>query len=338
MAIGAYCLVGLTLLVVSGQIGQMAYRLYLGQWTYLFLLFMPSITLLAGWCWSVIRLHEPRTSAMHAMLSPERIAHLLSGMALMMALMFFQGTFTSIKNILPLLRGGFFYDRTLADVDRWLSFGTDPWLLLSGFSKSSVLRSFIDWNYSALWFVICFGGLFYVVTSPRAAAVRVRYVSVFMVIWIVCGNIFAGFFTAVGPVFYHAVTGDTVRFAGLRQMLASGDWASTAAAFQHYLWSLHESGTAGLGSGISAFPSVHVALISLNAFFVAEISPKAGFAAFAYVAFIMMSSVFLGWHYAVDGYASILVVALLYYGLRWLMCPAPELPMGTPSGGVTLGA
>jgi hypothetical protein len=259
-------------------------------------------------------------------------------MALMMALMFFQGTFTSIKNILPLLRGGFLYDHTLADVDRWLSFGTDPWLFLSGLSRNGILRSFIDWNYSGFCFLVCFGGLFYVVTSPRAAAVRLRYVSMFMLAWVVCGNVLAGLFTSAGPAFYGEVTGDTERFAGLRHMLASGDWASTAAAFQHYLWSLQESGTAGFGSGISAFPSVHVALITLNAFFLAEISPKAGIAAFAYVAFIMMSSVFLGWHYAVDGYVSVLVVALLHHGLRWLMCPAPEATLTTPAGGVTLGA
>ena len=338
MAIGAYCLVGLTLMVVSGQGAQMAYSIYFGQWTYLFLLFMPAVTLLAAWAWAVVRKNEPRMSAMQAMLMPERVAHLLSGMALMMALMFFQGTFTSIKNILPFLRGGFLYDRTLADVDRWLSFGTDPWLFLESLSASAILRWLIDWNYGALWFLICFGILFYVVTSARAAAVRVRYVSMFMLVWIVCGNILAGFFTSAGPAFYGAVTGDTERFAGLRQMLASGDWASTAAAFQHYLWSLHESGMAGLGSGISAFPSVHVALIACNAFFIAEISPRAGAIAFAYVGLIMASSVFLGWHYAVDGYASILVVALLHYGLRWLMSPAPEVSMRTPSGGVTLGA
>ncbi len=326
LAIACYCIAGATMLLVLDRSDHMAYSLYFGQWTYLFLFFMPAVAILFDWAWTVVRFNERRSIAVRRTLSPRRLAHMLSGMVLLMGLMFFQGTFTSIKNVLPDLRGGFLYDRWLADIDMWLSFGTDPWLHLAGLIKNDVIRAAIDTNYGKVWFLLCFGGLFYVATSPRAAALRVRYVSMFMLVWVVCGNILAGLFISAGPVFYGAVTGDKDRFAGLSNILSSGEWASNTVVYQRYLWSLHESGTTGLGSGISAFPSVHVGLITLNAMFIMDVSPKAGVVAFVYVAFVMASSVFLGWHYAVDGYASLLVVVLMHYALKWLMSPARREP------------
>jgi hypothetical protein len=331
LAIGAYCLVGLAIMIVCQRSDQLAYSLYFGQWTYLFLLFMPALALLFDWAWTVVRFDEKRSMAMRRALSPRRLAHMLSGMALLMGLMLFQGTFTSIKNILPHLRGGFLYDRLLADIDRWFSFGKDPWLFFSPLAGNGVVLAIIDWNYSGAWFLLCFGALFYVVTSPRAAAIRVRYVSMFMLAWVVCGNILAGLFLSAGPVFYGAVTGDHQRFAGQSSLLAAGDWSSNAARFQHYLWSIHQSGSEAIGSGISAFPSVHVGLIAVNAFFIAEMSRKAGAVAFAYVAMVMASSVFLGWHYAIDGYASVLVVAVMHYVLKRLMWPTPRERAGISS-------
>jgi hypothetical protein len=326
LAIACYCVAGATVLIIFGRGNEMAYGLYFDQWTYLFLFFMPVMAIILDWAWIVVRFNEQRSIAILKTLSPHRLAHMLSGMALLMGLMFFQGTFTSIKNVLPDLRGGFLYDRWLADIDMWLSFGTDPWVHLAGLFKNDVVRAAIDTNYGRVWFVLCFGGLFYVATSPRAADLRVRYVSMFMLVWVVCGNILAGLFISAGPVFYGAVTGDKGRFAGLSDMISSGEWASNAVVYQRYLWSLHESGATGLGSGISAFPSVHVGLITLNALFIKDISPKAGAVAFAYVAFVMASSVFLGWHYAVDGYASLLVVVLMHYALKRLMSPAQSAP------------
>ena len=71
-------------------------------------------------------------------------------------------------------------------------------------------------------------------------------------------------------------------------------------------------------NGISAFPSVHVGLIAMNALFVAERSRMLGRVAWLYVVLIVASSVYLGWHYAIDGYVSILVVVLAHKAGRRL--------------------
>ncbi|MCP4182981.1 MAG: hypothetical protein GY761_06650, partial [Hyphomicrobiales bacterium] len=86
----------------------------------------------------------------------------------------------------------------------------------------------------------------------------------------------------------------------------------------------YRTGNSGRGVGISAFPSVHVGLITLNALFAREIFPRLAGLAFAYVGIILVSSVYLGWHYAIDGYVAIFVV----YAIYWLMKKVPFASLG----------
>ena len=113
------------------------------------------------------------------------------------------------------------------------------------------------------------------------------------------------------------------RFADQMAFLEkSGDGMHSAAHIQRYLWAFHERGTAGFGSGIAAFPSVHVSLVTLNALFLFEFSRKAGLVACAYVALVVASSVYLAWHYAIDGYAAIILTIAIYGVIRWLLSVA----------------
>src|SRR5690606_32299861 len=136
----------------------------------------------------------------------------------------FFGSFTSIKTVLPLLHGGFPFDRIQADIDSALHFGVDPWRLLQPFWGADGMRRIVEWNYNVLWFVICYGALFFVATSPRASHFRLRYIIGFLMVWIIVGNLLAGLFLSAGPAFYGLVTGDDLRFADQLDFLArSGD-------------------------------------------------------------------------------------------------------------------
>lgn len=292
---------------------MISHSLYYTQWTTMFVLLMPILAFLIDAIYLVHRFDKKRTLAFRQMYSVDRIARLLSGVALLMGLMFFQGSFTSLKNVLPVLQSGFPYDQVQADIDSWLHLGNDPWKMLHFVAGDRVLP-LIEWNYNILWFVICFGSLFYVCTSPRTRNIRARYILMFMATWVVCGNVLAGLFLSAGPAFYGAVTGDVARFAELTTILSGSESTSSSAAnFQAYLWSLHVSQQPGFGSGISAFPSIHVALTMMNAMFVYDASRRYGSVALIYVGVILASSVYLGWHYAIDGYASIILVLGLHY-------------------------
>lgn len=333
LAILAYTAAGLLLLQATGAADRTTFGVYVARWTVVFAFFFPALAILGRAAMVIHRVDRRRALAFRGVFSPQRIGALAAGVALLMALMLFQGMFTSIKNALPLWQDGFRYDAIQADIDRWLHFGVDPWQWLYAFAAHHGVRTVIEWNYNTLWFVFCFGALFFVVTSPAARAVRGRYLACFMLVWFVCGNVIAGLFLSAGPAFHGAVTGDEGRFAEQLAFLAAGiETPGSAAIYQDYLWRLHEAGMTGFGSGISAFPSVHVALVAMNAFFIADYSRRLALAAYAYLALIVASSVYLAWHYAIDGYASIVLVWVIHQVARRAAAPrAATRPAPAPA-------
>jgi hypothetical protein len=318
-AVLGYTVVGMLFLLAAGDLRGSSHAVYILPAIKGFLIFMPLVALGYDASRVVLRVDQRRRLAFSRVLTPERFASLAAGIILMAGLTVFQGTFTTIKTALPQLSGGFPYDRVQADIDAMLFFGTDPWRLFHAVGGNAVVRTLVEFNYNVMWFAACYGVLFFVATSPLADGVRTRYMAMFLFTWIVCGNILAGLFLSAGPAFYGQVTGDHLRFADQLAFLAESQWRNSAAAYQSYLWSLHDSGRLGIGGGISAFPSVHVALVMMNALFVFEVSRRWGLAAFAYVAFILFSSVYLGWHYAIDGLASIAVVTAGHFAVRRLL-------------------
>lgn len=315
--VAGYSALGIALLVATDSWDRATYSIYFLRWLTIFAFLFPALAVLIQYAQVIHRFDQRRTLALKRAFNADRTARLLAGSLLLIVLVFFQGTFTSIKNALSVWHGGFPYDRVQADIDRWLHFGTDPWRYLLVVGDHPFIRQMVEWNYNVLWFALVFGALFVVATSPRLASVRGRYILCFMLVWIVCGNVLAGLFMSAGPAFYGEVTGDTARFAEQLSFLAGGlGQANSAAEYQAYLWRLHESGQTGFGSGISAFPSVHVGLVAMNVYFLQERSRLLALAGYAYLAFIVASSVYLGWHYAIDGYASIIVVLALHVLVR----------------------
>ena len=318
--IAIYALAGILLLNMLQADGRAAYEIYIGSGLFVFGLVMPAIVLVFDLCWCILRYGRRRNLAFSRMLSPQRLAYLVSGLLLMQSMTIFFGTFTSIKNVLPLLYGGFPYDRLHADIDAALHGGVDPWRLIQVAWGTDSIRNLVEWNYHLGWATICYGALFFVATSPLARKLRTRYLFAFMLVWIIVGNLLAGLFLSAGPAFYGLVTGDSQRFAEQLQFLAQGgEISGDSASYQKYLWHTYINGTAGLATGISAFPSVHVGLVSLNAFFLYAFSRKLGVLAFVYVAFVELSSVYLAWHYAIDGYVAAAAAGLIFVTLkRWL--------------------
>jgi membrane-associated phospholipid phosphatase len=319
LLIVAYTLAGSIFLYSIGAIDRAAYSIYFGKWPtaiVMLMLFAVVIDLFLV----VRRFDSRRRLVIGKVFSAPRLAYSISGLCLLMALMVFQGTFTSVKNGLAVWHSGFPYDVTQADIDAFLHFGVDPWRWLYAIAEYDFVRNFIELNYNVFWFILNFGAMFFVATSPRVAAMRTRYLLGVMLVWIIVGNVLAGMFLSAGPAFYGAITGDTARFGEQLAFLARGAHSpNSAATYQGYLWGLQQAGKTGFASGISAFPSIHVAMATLNALFLREYSRRLGNLAFLYVAFIILSPVYLAWHYAIDGYAGAAIGALIYVVLRRLI-------------------
>jgi hypothetical protein len=337
-AVAVHTLLVIAVHAISGSATGYAHMHYVGQFAMLYLVIMPVV--LASLAAIRLLLTVPdwtgRAARVRAFLSPAVFGRWLSGLLLIVSLTVFMGSFTTFKTMMPELMGGFPHDRVQADLDRVLHFGIDPGPYLATLPWAAALRGVVEWNYSVLWFAAGFLPLFLIAMSARADAVRLRYFLMFFAVWTLVGNALALVFLSAGPAFYAEVTGDAARFAGQMDFLRAdaGDGPSVA-AFQAYLWTSYETGTAGIGTGISAFPSVHVALTMMNALFLFDASRRAGIAGLLYVAFITMSSVFLAWHYAIDGYVSIVVVTALHLAMKRLLArreaPAPVTSRSSPA-------
>ncbi|TIT23435.1 MAG: hypothetical protein E5W86_17225, partial [Mesorhizobium sp.] len=67
---------------------------------------------------------------------------------------------------MPVWQDGFPFDVAQANIDAFLHFGTDPWRWLYAVAENDSIRAAIEWNYNVFWFLLNFGALFFVATSP----------------------------------------------------------------------------------------------------------------------------------------------------------------------------
>jgi membrane-associated phospholipid phosphatase len=121
---------------------------------------------------------------------------------------------------------------------------------------------------------------------------------------------------SAGPIFFERIgLGD--RFAAL----PVSPWAQTAA---DYLWQDYLGETGKLGTGISAMPSLHIAISGWFVLVFRSQLPRLQFIALAYFGLIAFGSVYLGWHYAVDGIVGVLIVGIAWYGTQFLTLSADQ--------------
>ena len=317
--VSAYALCTCIALLATGTASAFAFLAYIPTWPIVFFLLFPFVYAMLGLLQVVHRIDRRRRLAIMRVLTPERLASIVAGLVLLAATMVFQGAFTSLKNAFPIWADGFPYDRVQADIDEWMHLGRAPWLYLHDVAGTGIMRAVIEWNYNQGWFIVCFATMFWMAVAKEARPIRTRYFVCYVTSWVLIGSVFAGLFLSAGPAFYGYSTGDFGRFGALLTFLDGGTGGRHSASnVQMYLWSLHQAGSPGLGSGISAFPSMHVSLVTLNALFLFEHSRRLGMAAFVYVAFVLASSVYLAWHYAIDGYFSIVVTVCIFLVVRSL--------------------
>jgi hypothetical protein len=92
------------------------------------------------------------------------------------------------------------------------------------------------------------------------AARRRRFILLWAAAWVVLGNLLAGAFMSAGPIFLDRLDGGTPEaFPTLFALLARPD-AAELNAISDFLWTNYSTGQFSVGSGISAFPSVHVGM------------------------------------------------------------------------------
>jgi hypothetical protein len=249
------------------------------------------------------RLRDPRTFA--------------SLMALVV-LTAFMPFFSRLKSMIPLFNE-FGWDAAFIAWDRALFFGLDAWQVLQPVLGHPPITAALAFLYHA-WILLIYLGTLYVLFYRAAEPVRRQYLVSFLLIWTVIGGAMATMFASVGPCFIGPIFGDQT-FAAQMAYLESANREVPVMTLhvQDLLLDWYRSDSRGLGSGITAMPSMHVAMAMLFWLAMRDVSPAAGRFFLIFLGLIGLGSVHLAYHYAVDGLVSVIATALLWWSANRLI-------------------
>ena len=218
------------------------------------------------------------------------------------------------KASIPLL-SPWHWDPAFMAADRWLHGGVLPQDWTARWFGPTATR-FLDRMYY-LWFRLL--ALFIVWQSFRAPSPsRIRALLSLGLAYTLLGNLGAVLLSSGGPVYYDRLVGTPSPYARHAAYLEAIRGLH-AKRIQRSIWSWLQTNQYIPFGSISAMPSMHVAVATVMALAAWERNRYLGIAAWLYVLVILVGSVHLNWHYAIDGYAAILGTCLIWRGSGWMV-------------------
>ncbi|MGH6931229.1 MAG: phosphatase PAP2 family protein [Dongiaceae bacterium] len=268
----------------------------------------------------VVRPSQPgdylRAQLRDQILSPERLCNAIPVLIMIPVAM---SSFTWFKVLIPFINP-FSWDPRLAAWDAWLHGGHQPWELLQPVLGIPIVTSTVTFLYHLWIFAMC-GVVLWQTLSTANPRTRMQYLITLVLLWIVIGNLTATILSSAGPVYFGRVTGLPDPFAPLMDYLHAADQTTGVMALevQDLLWQSYLRQGAEIGRGISAMPSMHLASSFSFVLIGFATSRRLGILFSLFCATIMIGSVHLGWHYAIDGYVAIVLTWLIWRAVGWLL-------------------
>ncbi|HUF36792.1 MAG TPA: phosphatase PAP2 family protein [Gemmatimonadales bacterium] len=256
----------------------------------------------AGWraAWA-----EARAGA----IPPARLARL--GLACLF-LPLLLNTFGCFKTAIPWWRG-FAREEALLRLSRDLHGGVLEWYPLQAVAGHPVLTLALDRIYFT-WLPVFVVVVVWQAGWREPAREWRRFMLALTLVWLGLGAVAATAGASAGPIFTDRVLPDSDAYAPLFRYLAAVEprFHLVTLDVRDLLWAAHETRSPNPFTGISAFPSIHVAMAALYVPALWRGSRRLALAAAGYAALIALASVHLGWHYAVDAYAGAAGAALCW--------------------------
>tara|TARA_R110001592_G_scaffold6774_13_gene36865 strand:+ start:5927 stop:7030 length:1104 start_codon:yes stop_codon:yes gene_type:complete len=226
----------------------------------------------------------------------------------------FLSAMTSFKSLIPDMNA-FSWDPALANFDRLIHGGLAPWEIIQPVFGMPFLTHFIDITYGA-WFVIMLTAIFWFVFIAENEQLRKQFLLTYILSWAINGTVLAVLFSSAGPAFFSGIYPEVTNpYQGLMTYLndASTSYPLFALKAQKMLWDFYQSSALGTAGGISSMPSMHVSIAFLI-LLACRRSHSLALTLFAsiFLVLILVGSVHLAWHYAIDGYLSIITTALIW--------------------------
>ncbi|MDE2436533.1 MAG: phosphatase PAP2 family protein [Sphingomonadales bacterium] len=219
--------------------------------------------------------------------------------------------FSAIKSAIPTFHA-YNWDETFIEVDRFLFFGHDPWEVLQPVLGYAPITAALALIYTC-WLALNYVGCAWILFARIDNSLRRRFFLCFALSWSMIGGVMATLLASYGPAFIGPIMGNS-HYIVLKAYLRGVNQQIPVLTIpvQNMLLSHFRDSDSGLGSGISAMPSMHVAICFLFYLVAREISPRAGRFFLALFIVIWIGSVHLGYHYAVDGLVSVVAVLALW--------------------------
>lgn len=226
----------------------------------------------------------------------------------------------------------FAWDAALHRLDLALHAGRMPWELMQPALGTAGVTRFLDGVY-LLWHPAVGLGVAAIVWSAERR-LRMRFLLAFVLAWFLLGVGAAMVFSSAGPCYWEPVVGTPSPYRGLFEYLRATDAVAPLAALriQDGLWVRYTAQAGAAYSGISAMPSIHVAIPVLLV--VAAVAWRRRWLAVAAASFALLTlvgSVHLGWHYAVDGYAGAAGVGVMWWVAGRVVRPPEERTHSGPA-------
>jgi membrane-associated phospholipid phosphatase len=220
--------------------------------------------------------------------------------------------FAALKVVIPYIHP-FVWDETFMKWDLVLGAGKLPWERLQPFLGHPSITAGLSILYD-LWFAAMFATLFSVAFARRNDAKRMQFLLAFSFCWFIAGNVLATIFSSAGPCYYHGVVSGpdpyAAQMAYLRDVSRHGiNWSI---AVQDLLWNSY-AGHKGPELGISAMPSMHMAIATLLACFGWGAGRTWRVVSMAFAVLIGIGAIHLGWHYASDVIAGAGLTLFFWY-------------------------
>lgn len=223
------------------------------------------------------------------------------------AIMLTTYTYFWLKVNVPILNGSS-WDEAFWELDILLHLRISPTILVTQLFKGSVLTGFMDSWYTVWKETVMLASSGFLVLYEGEQRRRFAFATVMLWIFGAWGYVL---FPAVGPVYVY-----TAHFVEIMSELPD------ATAGQMTLWQNYKTILAGMAGeqihsfnptqGVAAMPSLHVAAHAFFAFWTWRHFRPLFIFFFVATGLTLIGSVLTGWHYAVDGYAGILLAYVCF--------------------------
>jgi hypothetical protein len=242
----------------------------------------------------------------------------LLGAAIVLALLPLHSiAFMFFKLMIPLIRP-FCWDEQFAAWDQALHFGRQPWEYLQ--FNSPLVTRLVDASYLTVFGVMAVLLGWYIFCDPRSK-LRQQFLWTYLLSWFLLGNVAATALSSAGPCFYaHLVPGSSPFAPLMASLIEMNQTHPLHAVFlQEFLWTEYLKEGLSYGQSISAMPSMHVSIAALLVIATWNLNRWISLVMLANAILILVGSVHLGWHYALDGYVGAFGTWLIWRGCGWMV-------------------